>query len=204
MGSAHNVWATLGLLPLTECVLSWSTPLRLQVALQGNYLKRALDCVHFPGLSCSGSDSRVLHKAQTRLGLRFVPFPGPSSSGNQVLGERALPRWGGACYHLPGPSHLVSCVRSGSAISGVPCLLWGADLWLRPSWWMSTVHDPRKTWLATGGLLTVWWRMPSLGQRLPLSLQLWLLPACLSASGRGWASPQPASTPLVFAQSFVL
>ena len=33
------------------------------------------------------------------------------------------------------------------------CLLWGADLWLQPSWWMSTVQDPRKTWLATGSLL---------------------------------------------------
>ena len=28
----------------------------------------------------------------TRLGLRFVPFPGPSSSGDQVLGKRTLPR----------------------------------------------------------------------------------------------------------------
>ena len=30
------------------------------------------------------------------------------------------------------------------------CLLWGADLRLQPSWQMSTVQDPRKTWLATG------------------------------------------------------
>ena len=30
------------------------------------------------------------------------------------------------------------------------CLLWGVDLWLQPSWWMSTVQYPRKTWLATG------------------------------------------------------
>ena len=29
---------------------------------------------------------------------------------------------GGASYHLPGPSHSVSRVRSGSAISGVPCV----------------------------------------------------------------------------------
>ena len=36
------------------------------------------------------------------------------------------------------------------------CLLWGADLRLRPSWRMSTVQDPRKTWLATGSLLAVW------------------------------------------------
>ena len=66
------------------------------------------------------------------------------------------------------------------------CLLWGADLRLQPSWQMSTVQDPRKTWLATGSLLTVWWRMPSLGPRLPLAFWLWLLPACLSASGRGY------------------
>ena len=33
---------------------------------------------------------------------------------------------------------------------------------------------------------------------------LWLLPTCLSASGGGWASLQLASSPLVFAQSFVL
>ena len=35
------------------------------------------------------------------------------------------------------------------------CLLWGADLWLRPSWRMSAVWDPRKTWWATGSLLAV-------------------------------------------------
>ena len=51
LGSAHSVWATLGLSPLTACVLSWSTLLRLQVALQGNCLKWVLGCVHFPGLS---------------------------------------------------------------------------------------------------------------------------------------------------------
>ena len=32
-------------------------------------------------------------KAQIQLGLHFVPFPGLSSSGNQVLGKRTLPRW---------------------------------------------------------------------------------------------------------------
>ena len=34
--------------------------------------------------------------------------------------------------------------------------------------------------------------------------RLWLLPACLSASGGGWAGLQLASSLLVFAQSFVL
>ena len=34
--------------------------------------------------------------------------------------------------------------------------------------------------------------------------QLWLSPACLYASGGGGAGLQPASSPLVFTQSFVL
>ena len=45
-------------------VLSQSTLLRIQVALQGNCPKQA---------------------------LRFVPSPGPSSSGDQVLGECTVP-----------------------------------------------------------------------------------------------------------------
>ena len=51
-----------------------------------------------------------------------MPFPGPSSSGDQVLGENTLSRWGGASYHLPHPSRSVSWVCSGSAISGVLCV----------------------------------------------------------------------------------
>ena len=35
---------------------------------------------------------------------------------------------------------------------------------------------------------------------MPLAFWLWLSPACLSASGRGWAGLQPASSPVVFAQ----
>ena len=38
VGSACSVWATLGLPLFVECVLSWSTLLRLQVALLGNFL----------------------------------------------------------------------------------------------------------------------------------------------------------------------
>ena len=60
-------------------------------------------------------------KAQTWLGLRFVPFPSPSSSGDQVLGERTLPSCSKS-YHFPGPCHLVSWLHSGSAVSGVLCV----------------------------------------------------------------------------------
>ena len=46
-----------------------------------NHLRPALGCVHLPHLSRSGSALRQPSEAQIRLGLRFVPFPGPSSSG---------------------------------------------------------------------------------------------------------------------------
>ena len=52
-------------------VLSWSTLLRLQVALQGCCPKQTLHFVHFPGLSCSGSGSPVLHKGIDSVGPVF-------------------------------------------------------------------------------------------------------------------------------------
>ena len=65
------------------------------------------------------------------------------------------------------------------------CLLWGADLRLPPSWQMSTIQDPRKTWLETRSLLTVWWRMPVSGVRFQQLLAFWLWHACLCVSGYG-------------------
>ena len=46
-----------------------------------NHLRLVLGCVHLPGRSRSGLALRQPSEAQIRLGLRFVPFPGPSSSG---------------------------------------------------------------------------------------------------------------------------
>ena len=70
-----SVGATLGLPLLTVCVLSQSTLLRLQVALQGKCLKWALGCMLFPGLSRSGSFSRVLHKGTNSVGPAFCALP---------------------------------------------------------------------------------------------------------------------------------
>ena len=67
--------------PLWACPCSWCTPLRLYVAPPGNRLRPALGFMHLPGLSHSGSVLRKPSEAQIWLGLRFVPFPGPSSSG---------------------------------------------------------------------------------------------------------------------------
>ena len=41
----------------------------------------ALGCMHLPGLSHSGSGTQVAPRGADWLGLCFVPFPGPSSSG---------------------------------------------------------------------------------------------------------------------------
>ena len=75
VGSTHSVWSTLGLPQLTVHVLSQSTLIRLQVALQGSSPKPALDFVHFPGLSCSGSGSQVLHKGTDLVGHAFCALP---------------------------------------------------------------------------------------------------------------------------------
>ena len=53
------------------CVLPPSTLLRLQVALQGNCLKRGLVFADFRGLSRSGSGSQVLHKGRDLVGPAF-------------------------------------------------------------------------------------------------------------------------------------
>ena len=69
--------ATLGLPPLMACVLSPSTLLRLQIALQGNCPTWALCSVYFPGLSCSGSGSQVLDKGTDLPGHAFCALLRP-------------------------------------------------------------------------------------------------------------------------------
>ena len=100
-----------------------------------------------------------------------------------MLGERTFPC--GQCILPPLWSQSLGFlgVQQERHLRCAVCLLWGADLSLRPFWQMSTVQDPKKTWLATRSLLTIWHTMLSLGPRLPLALLLWLLPACLFASG---------------------
>ena len=68
----------------------------------------ALGCLHFPGPSRSGSGTRVvLRGADSRLGLRFVPFPDPSSSGDEVFGVRVTYRLPAAPYLDMQPAHLL-------------------------------------------------------------------------------------------------
>ena len=78
----------------------------------GNHLRLALGCMHLPGPSRSGSGTRVvLRGADSQLGLSFVPFSGPSSSGDEVFGERSH-------SDLSPPHRLVFWVYNRHTFSG--------------------------------------------------------------------------------------
>ena len=67
VGSTRSVPATLGLPPLTAHVLHCSGSRLLSK-------ERALSCMHFPGLSHSGSGSRVIHKDPDSIEPAFLAF----------------------------------------------------------------------------------------------------------------------------------
>ena len=129
VGSAHSVWATLGLPLFMVCVLSWSTLLKLQVALQGNWLRQALGCVHFPGLSHSGS--WVLHKGTDSVGPAFCALPGSKQLRKPGAWRVHSPQVG-RCVLSPPLSQPLGflVVQQECHLRSSVCLLWGADLWL--------------------------------------------------------------------------
>ena len=157
VGSARSVWATLGLSPLMASVLSQSALLRLQVALLGDCLRRALGCVDFPDLRRSGSGSRLLHKGTDSVGPAFCALPRSKQLRRPDAWRAHSPHRYSASYHLPSSSHSVSWVSSRSAVSGVPCvsseeLISGCD----PPGRCQLSRIPGRLWLATGSLLAVW------------------------------------------------
>ena len=135
--------------------------------------------------------------------MRFVPFPVLSSSGDRVLGECTVP--GGQCIlitSLVQPLGFPGVLRKHHLRCAI-CLLWGADLRLRNSWQMSTIQEnmvsnwePAHSLMEDAGL---WGRdcpLPSSsGCHKPVSLPLVV---------GGGTCTQPASSLLVFTQSFVL
>ena len=86
---ACSASATLGLPPIHGAYsLSAHTAQALGCSA-GNHPRSALGCLYFPGPSRSGSGTWVvLRGTDSRLGLCFVPFPDPSSSGDEVFGVR--------------------------------------------------------------------------------------------------------------------
>ena len=127
VGSVPSVWALLGLPSFMACVLSWSTLLRLQVALQGNCLKQALGCVQFLGLSPAGSGSWVLHKGTDSLGPVLCPSQFQAAQATRCLAN-TLPA--GECTLSPPQSQLLGFLGAHweHSLRCAVCLLWGADL----------------------------------------------------------------------------
>ena len=120
VGSARSVLATLGLPPLTACVLSQSALLRLQVALELS--KAGLGCMPFPGLSCSGSGTWVLHKGADSDGPAFCALP-RSEQLRQLGAWQAHSPQVGRCVLSPPPSQRLSLLGvQGCTFSGVLCV----------------------------------------------------------------------------------
>ena len=130
LGSACSVLATLGLPSLTACVLSRSTLLRLQVALLGNCLRWALGCEHFPGLSRSGSGSRVLHKCTDCVRPTFCALPRSEQLRRPGAWQAHSPHVQTRCLAStlsPGTVCLITFPVPapwfpGCVVSGVPCV----------------------------------------------------------------------------------
>ena len=154
-GSARSVSATLA----CPC----SRPVCFPV-----YTAQAPGC-SAGGLSKAGPGSHALPRSKL-LRFRFSGTPQrrrlnwarvlcPSQVGaaqvTRCLGSALSP----VVWYVPSPPRSQPLGFLGAQrerrLSCALCLLWRLDLWLRPSWWMSNVQDPRKTWLATGRLLTV-------------------------------------------------
>ena len=115
----------------------------------GNCLRRALGCMHFPGLSHSGSGSRVLHKGADSVRPAFCGLP--RSEQLRWPGAWRAQSPAGGWVHLiasPIPATQFSGCTTARLLRCAVCVFWGADLWLWPSQWMSAIQNPKKSWLA--------------------------------------------------------
>ena len=190
VGSTRSVPATLGLTPLTVCVLSLSTLLRLQAALQGAGPEvRALPRPKPLRFRFSGTPQRC------RLGWACVLClhrpeqlrqPGAWGAHSPRVWFALSPPWS----QPQSPRTSLVCL----------CLFWGADFWLRPSQQMSTNQNLRKS------LVRDWKPVCSLVGDALSGAEFAPFPFSLPpASGGGWACPQQASSSLeLLSPSFVL
>ena len=88
----------------------------------GNFLRQALGCMPFPGLSHSGSGSWVLHKGAGLLGTAFCACPRSEQLRWPGVWRVQLPQLKAVTYRLPRPSCSVFWVYNERSFSGVPCV----------------------------------------------------------------------------------
>ena len=106
-----------------------------------------------------------------------------ASQVTRYLASAVTPRW--AVHPTTSP---VPAARLSGCTTGAPsqaCLL-KADFWVRPCQWMSSVQNPKNSWLAMEPICSLV-EDASLGLRLPLSSSGCPLPACLW-QGMGWSA----------------
>ena len=111
-GCARSDSATLGVPPLSVCAFPVYTA-QAPGCSAGNCLRRALGCMHFPGLSRSGSGSGVLHKGADLVGPEFCAHP---------RSKHSRPQLKPVTYCLPHPSCSVFWVFNRHGFSDVPCV----------------------------------------------------------------------------------
>ena len=122
-----RVWGVLAVYrPRWVCSSSWCVPsgstlLRLQGALQEHHPKWGLRFMHFPGLSHSGSASRVIHKGTDSAVHVFCALPRSKQLSRAGSWQEHCPRWAMCLNHLPSPSCSVPrcAVRALSQVSRV-------------------------------------------------------------------------------------
>ena len=119
---ACSVSATLGLLTLIARVPSLAHAAQVLGCSAGNRLRPALGCMHLPGLSCSGSGTRVVLRGTDSVGPVFWALPRSKqfrqerqdiylSFNDEVFGKRG-------CCNLSPPCCSVIWVYNRRTFSG--------------------------------------------------------------------------------------
>ena len=133
-------------------------------------------CVCFPSLYCLGSRLLCQELSEASPGLYALPRSKPlrfrflstpqrrrlswtcilcasqvqAAQVTRCLASTVTPQVGGVSYHLLNPSQPLSFldVQSVCLLRCAVCLFWGVHLWLQPSQHMSTIQNPKNSWLA--------------------------------------------------------
>ena len=87
--------------------------------------KKALRFMHFPGLSHTGSGSRVLLKGTDSVGRAFCALPRSEQLRRPGAWRAHCPRWAVCLNHLLGPSPSASWVHHESTVTGAPYVSFG-------------------------------------------------------------------------------
>ena len=87
-------------------------------------------------------------RSRLRWACVLCPSQVQAAQETRCLVSAVSPRWGVGLITCPIPAAGFSGCLQAHLLRCAICLFWGADLWLRPSWQMSTVQNPKNSWLA--------------------------------------------------------